>query len=39
MDGEVATRATQLAEVYICSTHNDLVHFDLGAIAELDGQV
>ena len=34
-----ATRATQLAEVRVCSANNGLVHADLGAITELDGQV
>ena len=36
---EMAARATQLAEVFICSAHNGLVHLDLGTIAELDGQI
>jgi len=36
---EVATRTTQLAEVGVASANHGLVHADLGAIAELDGQV
>ncbi|RYZ85559.1 MAG: hypothetical protein EOP04_15705 [Proteobacteria bacterium] len=36
---EVAVRATELAEVLVGSANDDLLHLDLSAIAESDGQV
>jgi hypothetical protein len=36
---EMAFSATELAEVLVGATHNDLVHFDLSAVTELDGQI
>jgi hypothetical protein len=36
---KVAAGTTQFAEVSISSAHDGLVYADLGAIAQLDGQV